>query len=98
MIRTDHAALTGLMRASEVNGQQARYLEFIAQFDFEIVNRPDSSHGNCDSLSRRPTNSDESEVNDRLEDADEPKDVRTMEILMVGPNDQYTMLYWTDVW
>ena len=54
LLRTDHAALTSLMKTPDVVGQQARYLDFISQFDFEIVHRPGTSHGNCDSLSRRP--------------------------------------------
>jgi hypothetical protein len=54
LLRTDHAALTSLMKTPEVVGQQARYLDFVSQFDFEIIHRPGTTHGNCDSLSRRP--------------------------------------------
>jgi hypothetical protein len=55
VLRTDHAALTSLMKTPEVIGQQARYLDYIAQFDFDVVHRSGVSHGNCDSLSRRPS-------------------------------------------
>ena len=53
-IRSDHAALSYLKRAKEPVGQQARWLDFIEQFDLELVYRRGASHGNADSLSRRP--------------------------------------------
>jgi hypothetical protein len=53
LLRIDHAVLTCLMKTPEVVGQQARYLDFVSQFDFEIIHRPGTTHGNCDSLSRR---------------------------------------------
>jgi len=33
-------------------GQQARFLDFLAEFDFELQFRPGRKHTNCDSLSR----------------------------------------------
>jgi len=57
-LRTDHAALTSLMKTTEVVGQQARHLDFLSQFTFEIVHRPGTSHKNSDSLSRRPDRSE----------------------------------------
>jgi hypothetical protein len=54
LLRTDHAALTSLMRTPDTVGQQARYMDFISQFHFDIEHRPGVRHGNCDSLSLRP--------------------------------------------
>ena len=53
-IRTDHSALQWLRRTPEPIGQQARWLEILEEFNFEILHRPGRHHGNADSLSRRP--------------------------------------------
>ena len=53
-IRTDHAALQYLQKTPEPIGQQARWLDLIGEFDFEIEHRPGRSHGNADALSRKP--------------------------------------------
>ena len=54
VIRTDHAALGYLMRTPEPLGQQARWLDLISEFDFQIQHRAGVAHGNSDSMSRRP--------------------------------------------
>ena len=53
-VRTDHAALTWLQRATDLMGQQGRWQERIQEFDFAIEHRPGRKHGNADALSRRP--------------------------------------------
>ena len=53
-LRTDHAALTSLLRTPEPVGQQARWLDLIGEYRFKIVHRPGSQHRNSDALSRRP--------------------------------------------
>jgi transposase InsO family protein len=61
-VRVDHQALTYYKRTVEPIGQQARYLDFIAQFNFDTVFRPGSSHINADVLSRlRPCERDSGE-------------------------------------
>ena len=61
-VRVDHMALKYYSTTPEPVGQQARYLDFIAQFDFDIQHRSGASHGNCDSLSRlRPCERDTGE-------------------------------------
>ena len=54
LVRTDHAALAYLKRTPEPIGQQGLWLDFLSEFDCEIVHRPGSSHSNSDALSRRP--------------------------------------------
>ena len=54
VIRTDHAALRWLQKTPEPIGQQARWLESLSEYDFEIQHRAGKSHGNADALSRRP--------------------------------------------
>ena len=56
--RTDHAALQWLRRSPEPMGQQARWLAFMEQFQFDVVHRAGSRYGNADGLSRRPTGDD----------------------------------------
>ena len=53
-IRTDHAALQWLRRMPDPCGQQARWIGALEQYDYEILHRPGSRHGNADALSRRP--------------------------------------------
>jgi hypothetical protein len=54
LLRVDHSALTYLRQSTDLVGQAARWLDFIEEYDFTIVHRSGSSHGNCDALSRRP--------------------------------------------
>ena len=54
VVRTDHAALQWLRKTPEPIGQQARWLELLEEFDFEVVHRPGFRHANADGLSRKP--------------------------------------------
>jgi len=54
VLRTDHAALQWLRRTPEPLGQQACWLTFIEMFDFAVVHRAGTKHGNAHGLSRRP--------------------------------------------
>jgi len=53
-IRTDHAALKWLRRTPDPVGQQARWLEILEEYDFQIEHRSGVKHQNADALSRRP--------------------------------------------
>ncbi|PAA81732.1 hypothetical protein BOX15_Mlig033284g14 [Macrostomum lignano] len=52
-VRSDHKALQWLASLKDVEGQCARWLESLQNFDFEIIHRPGKEHGNADSLSRK---------------------------------------------
>ena len=54
LIRTDHAALQWLRRTPDPVGQQARWLEQLAPYDFVIQHRPGIRHANADGISRIP--------------------------------------------
>jgi len=54
LIRTDHISLRWLMSFKNLEGQLARWLEQIQQYNFEIIHRKENLHGNADGLSRRP--------------------------------------------
>jgi len=53
LLRTDHSALTHLQRTPEPIGQQARWLDLIAEFNFTIMHRSGESNRNADGLSRQ---------------------------------------------
>jgi len=54
VLRTDHAAMTFLMKTPDPVGQSARYLDRLAEYKFEVVHRPGEQHRNADVFSRRP--------------------------------------------
>jgi transposase InsO family protein/predicted aspartyl protease len=83
-LRTDHSALKYLMTAKDVSAVQARHLDFLAQFKgMDIQHRPGTSHGNGDSLSRRP---DRPAKVDDLTGNGEP--ARATEAGVDGPRDE----------
>ena len=54
LVRSDHAALTYLRQTKEPVGQQARWLDFVEQFDLVVQHRSGSANRAADALSRRP--------------------------------------------
>jgi len=54
VLRTDHASLKWLLSFREPEGQVARWIQRLQEYDFEIRHRKGGSHGNADALSRRP--------------------------------------------
>ena len=53
LLRTDHGSLRWLFSFKDPQGQLARWLEALSQYDFEILHRPGLKHQNADSLSRK---------------------------------------------
>ena len=53
-VRTDHNALKWLQSFKKPEGQVARWLELLAQYDYKIEHRPGKKHQNADALSRTP--------------------------------------------
>ena len=53
-IRTDHGALTWLQNFKSPEGQLARWLEKLQEYQFTIIHRPGRKHNNADALSRMP--------------------------------------------
>ena len=54
LLRTDHHSLKWLMSFREPEGQIARWLEPLQEYDFEVECRPGKSHCNADAMSRKP--------------------------------------------
>uniref|UniRef100_A0AAV2MLZ3 ribonuclease H n=1 Tax=Knipowitschia caucasica TaxID=637954 RepID=A0AAV2MLZ3_KNICA len=58
LLRTDHGSLTWLFRFKCPEGQLARWLEELSQYDFHIEHRAGKQHANAYALSRLPNNMD----------------------------------------
>ena len=54
VLRTDHTDLSHLKRTPHPVAQSARYLNTLAEYDYELQYRPGDLHQNADALSRRP--------------------------------------------
>lgn len=67
VLRTDHASLRWLMNFREPEGQVARWIQCLQEYNFDIVHRPGRQHGNADALSRRPCFDRECRYCQRLE-------------------------------
>lgn len=55
MARTDHGALRWLHNFKEPEGQVARWLEQLGEYEFTVQHRPGVKHGNADAMSRSPS-------------------------------------------
>ena len=55
-VRTDHGALTWLQNFKSPEGQLARWLETLQDYQFDIIHRPGRRHSNADAMSRLPCN------------------------------------------
>ena len=53
-IRTDHAALKWLLRFKDPEGQEARWLQLLSEYEFEVEHRAGRSNQNADGLSCHP--------------------------------------------
>ena len=53
-VRTDHCGLTWLKRLKEPEGQLARWIATLSEFNYEVVYRPGGIHKNADAMSRGP--------------------------------------------
>ena len=54
VVRTDHSALQWLRNFKDPQGQVARWLEILSEYDFKVQHRPGVKHGNADPLPRLP--------------------------------------------
>lgn len=54
VLRTDHNSLRWLHNFQGLEGQLARWVEQLANFQYKIVHRPGKLHANADALSRLP--------------------------------------------
>ena len=86
-LRTDHSALQWIRTFKEPRGQLARWLETLAQYNFDLVHRPGKKHQNADALSRadlerRKENPMEwSDFAEKVDNIDDVAPVRPMEFM-----------------
>lgn len=55
-LRTDHQSIAWLQNFKELQGQLARWLEWLQEYEFTTMHKPGKHHGNADAMSRRPCN------------------------------------------
>ena len=53
-VRSDHGALRWLLNFKDPEGQIARWIQVLGEYDFRIIHRAGRSHGNADGMSRLP--------------------------------------------
>ena len=58
IIRTDHKSLRWLLNFKSIEGQLARWIEELSQYNMLIQHRAGKKHANADALSRIPNESD----------------------------------------
>eukprot|EP00731_Ephydatia_muelleri_P006029 Em0003g277a len=51
-VRTDHSSLQWIQNFKEPEGQLARWLEQLQEYDFKVIHRKGRNHNNADALSR----------------------------------------------
>ena len=82
ILRTDHNSLRWLHNFQGLEGQVARWVEQLANFQYKIVHRPGKAHTNADALSRLSAFMDpEGEV----EGSQGESAVRAIEVQLVPP-------------
>ena len=79
-VRTDHGALSWLMRFKNPSGQLARWLEVLSTYRFSIQFRAGLKHGNCDGLSRINRPCSECAFCERREQEERESEVKETEI------------------
>lgn len=67
-LRTNHTSLTWMLNFCQPEGQVAKWLEILQEYDFEVQHRPGRKHANADALSRRPCFTDECRYCSRQEE------------------------------
>ena len=78
IIRTDHAALKWLTTFKNPEGQVARWLEILSNYDFVIEHRPGKSHGNADAMSRHPCHQCGYGIDPKISDSTCSEDIRKL--------------------
>ena len=58
LLRTDHNSLRWMFGFKDPQGQMARWLEVLSQYNFDIMQREGRKHQNADALSRQSENSE----------------------------------------
>lgn len=84
ILRTDHRALTWIRTMEAPSGMIARWLDTLANYDFEVRYRPGEKHGNADGLSRA------THINEAVPEETEPEAVGSLNVLEDVSRDPHT--------
>jgi hypothetical protein len=76
-LQTDHSALTWLMSFKNLEGQTARWIQRLQEYNFSSEHRQGRKHNNADALSRRPCQENCSHCH-KVEDRAEIKQIRAI--------------------
>ena len=89
-LRTDHGSLTWLARFKEPEGQLARWLKKLQEYDFYILHRSGKCHGNADALSRLPCTQcgRESHITTDVPPLDRPNAIISQNETVSQPNEE----------
>ncbi|CAG2254324.1 unnamed protein product [Mytilus edulis] len=58
LLRTDHGSLRWIFAFKDPQGQLARWIESLSQYNFDIQHRPGTKHSNADAMSRNSNEND----------------------------------------
>ncbi len=94
-LRTDHGSLTWLWNFKNPEGQLARWLEQLQEYDFEICHRQGRKHSNADALSRRPCRQCGRDSHQSEEGIDCGMDTPTHQVLVVDDQSHPNLQGWT---
>jgi hypothetical protein len=76
-LRTDHSALTWFVGFKNLEGQTARWIQRLQEYNFTSEHRQSRKHNNADALSRRPCHENYSHCH-KVEDRAEIKQIRAI--------------------
>jgi len=86
LVRTDHASLKWLLSFKDVEGQLARWMEKLQQYEFKIIYRKGKLHANADGLSRRPCAEDQCRYCARVEIKEAQKQEKLVARMVLAEN------------
>ena len=105
VVRTDHASLKWLFNFCQPEGQVARWLQKLQEYQFEVVHRAGKSHMNADVLSRRPCYESECKFcssreerdapNNAIDDTDERNECKSNVVRSTTKSTEPVLLSWT---
>jgi len=82
LIRTDHGALSWLLKFKNPEGQLARWIELLSEYDFKIQFRPGRLNNNADGMSRLPCgNCGHCQKKQNFENAQNVKEEETISLI-----------------
>ena len=87
-LRSDHGSLTWLRNFKEPEGQLARWLEKLEEYDFTIIHRPGLKHSNADALSRLPCQQCGRPNHSSIEDTEETVEADAVAHCFPGTSDE----------